>query len=139
MAQISYNYNLEKVVFSAVSAPEGRSPPAQSAVQTGTAEAQQKAQLTSSHSVVSDPFNLSDTISLQESNFRAGSLKEKFHIWQKLTRDPEILKILKRGHLTFEEPPFQDRLPHEIQFSGNFKNLVATEIEKFLEQGIIEP
>ena len=85
-----------------------------------------------------DPFSLSNQLHIERSIFKAGSLRAKINIWKRLTSDPEILDTLTRVSLSFQEPPFQDRLSHEIKFSGDEEKLVAQELQKFLDQGIIE-
>ena len=154
LRHIPYNFDLETFHFSTVSTeqpvlsvqplqPE-RSTPSSTARRSPSATQQQgqASQLGGYHGnnqVCSDPFSLPDTFSIVDQPFRAGSLKNNIHVWRKITNDPEILKLINGVHLTFDDKPFQEKLPHEIQFSGTFENLVKKELQKFLDQGIIEP
>ena len=145
LENIPYTYNLDSFSFSTVSEqpvsrqPERRLPetPPQGRPQPALQRPEQK-KLSDTLQVSMDPFSLSDTLWLNDKEFHAGSLKDNIHIWRKITNDPQILKLISGTSLSFTERPYQDKLPHEIQFTGNFKNLVAREIEKFLSQGIIE-
>ena len=150
LQKVPYNYNLDSFHFSTVSGqpvprqpvsrqpekrfpettPQGRCQP--------TVQRPEQEKLAASPQVNMDPFSLSNTLEINDTEFHAGSLKQKIPVWRKITSDPQILKLLGGASLQFEDRPTQDRLPHEIQFTGNFKNLVQKELDKFLTQGIIE-
>ena len=137
---IPYNFNLPSFSFSTVSRSEGRLQRSSSIQTTHAAEGQETQELgVVADPVVSiDPFNLSSTLHKVNSTFQAGSLKAKLPIWRKITKDPEILKLISGVALSFSATPTQDKIPHEIQFSGNQKILVKKELQKFMSQGIIE-
>ena len=71
-------------------------------------------------------------------DFVAGGLGQNIHVWRTLTSDPSILKLLEGVELDFKETPVQHSLPHEIKFSEHETKLVAAELKKFLNWGIIE-
>ena len=55
-----------------------------------------------------------------------------------MTSDPEILQFVRGTPLNFVERPVQHRLPHEIVFTTQEQVLVRAELDKFVQQGIIE-
>ena len=149
LRDIPYNFNLDSFAFSTVSASSSLSPATERSVpgiqqrwQTAQQGSLQEAQLDPPSNCKSqvhiDPYNLSHSLTLNDSEFRAGSLREKIHVWRKITSDQQILKLISGISLTFTERPYQEKFPHEIQFTGNFKTLVQKELDKFLLQGIIE-
>ena len=141
LTEITYNFDLPMFYFSTESRQQGWFPWQQGQRRTEPEGLGTWTQLDSTHNsqVNIDLFNLPDVLIPKSQSFHAGSLKEKLPIWRQITGDPEILKLISGVSLNFSSPPFQEKLPHEIQFSGPFKNLVQTELEKFLKQGIIEP
>ena len=141
---IPYNYNIESFSFSTESQPEGYRPRSAqqgpSVQQRGSwprSSAQLDAQCNTTQ-VFNDPLHIPDLIQFIDAPFQAGSLKSKIHVWRKITNDPELISLISGVSLSFSSPPFQEKLPHEIIFSGGFKSKVEIELNKFLDQGIIE-
>ena len=144
MSQVPYNFDLPVFHFSTESR-SGQFPwqPERSESWPSPEPERQgpRPQLTlqSNSKVNIDPLNLPNKILEINGTFHAGSLKQNITTWRQITGDPEILKLISGIGLNFKSPPFQEKLPHEIQFSGDFQVLVQKEIKKFLDQGIIEP
>ena len=140
LSAVQYNFDLPVFSFSTESRQQRWFPWQQSQRNEPEGQGRSWPQLvtTSNPQVNMDIFHLPEFIVPKNQSFHAGSLKQNLPVWRKITGDPEILKLLSGVSLTFKSPPFQDRLPHEIQFSGEFQKLVKLELEKFLAQGIIE-
>ena len=72
-------------------------------------------------------------------NFQAGQVSQHFHEWEKLTSDPEILRIVAGDTITFEsEPPVQYSVKN-CNVSSETKALMDQEIQTMLNKKIIVP
>ena len=83
-------------------------------------------------------LNISDQLSTDQPPFRGGALSYHYAAWKSLTSDPEVLQYVRGTPLNFVSPPIQARLPHEIIFNQEEQQLVRAELDKFLEQDIID-
>ena len=83
-------------------------------------------------------LNISDHLSIEQGEFEGGVLSKFYDRWRLLTKDPEILQWVRGAPLNFLTPPVQSRLPHEIIFDHQEATLVKAELNKFLDQGIVD-
>ena len=72
-------------------------------------------------------------------DFQGGRLAQFVPQWEALTSDPEILQTVKGYQIDFESEPVQYSVPKEINFSPQEAEAVDSEIQKFLEKGIVKP
>ena len=77
-------------------------------------------------------------INLFQTPFVAGGISRKLSEWKKLTRDTEILSLVKGIKLDFFQDPVQHKLPHEIKFNAQESKVVQAELEKFEALGVIK-
>ena len=80
------------------------------------------------------------TIYLREKcdTFRAGNIANFVADWRALTSDREILSTVTGATIEFDAPPYPVISP-TANFSSEETAIIDHEIEKFLENGIIEP
>ena len=72
-------------------------------------------------------------------NFEAGQVSQHFHEWEKLTSDPEILRIVAGDIITFEsDPPVQYSVKN-CNVSSETRALMDQEIQSMLKKKIIVP
>ena len=142
LIHIPYNFNLPEFSFSTESRSvqrwSERLQPRQPEQPGQPGSRPQLGATCNSAKVSIDPFNLPTVLLHQNKTFSAGCLKQNIATWRQITNDPDILKLISGVSLSFSSPPVQEKLPHEIQFSGHFATLVKNELQKFLDQGIIE-
>ena len=70
------------------------------------------------------------------SNFVAGNIKCYLSNWMKLTSDVSILETVTGYHIQFDSTPGQSKTP-QISLSQNEEAVLAKEIEKFIQKGVI--
>lgn len=80
-----------------------------------------------------------DTAKQKVKCFRAGQIANYVHQWKMLTSDPEILDIVQGAHIEFESLPKQSVVPLPNVFSQAETELVASEIRKLIQKGVIQP
>ena len=68
----------------------------------------------------------------------AGRLVHFLGSWEKLTKDQNILQILKGYRILFLCRPKQKREPKEINFSMQEKETISLEVENLLKKGAVE-
>ena len=71
--------------------------------------------------------------------FKAGRIKESYHIWEKLTSDSEVLNTVKGLTIEFNRTPYQVRVPNQKKFSIEERHTVESEIKKLLDKRVIQP
>ena len=67
-----------------------------------------------------------------------GRVKHFLKAWKILTKDPEILEIVKRFKIPFLRNPTQDRVPQTPQMGQEQAALLQVEIENILKKGAIQ-
>ena len=67
-----------------------------------------------------------------------GRVKHFLKAWEILTKDPEILEIVKRFKIPFLKNPTQDRVPQTPQMGQEQAALLQVEIENILKKGAIQ-
>ena len=58
--------------------------------------------------------------------------------WEKLTKDQNILQLVKEYWIPFFYRPKQKREPEEINFSMYEKTTISLEVENLLKKGVVE-
>lgn len=72
-------------------------------------------------------------------NFIAGKLKHNVSFWKTITSDKEILKHVRGVAIYFKDkPPVKTIVQREFKFSEEEKKCVASEIEVFVNKGIVK-
>ena len=67
-----------------------------------------------------------------------GRVKHFLKAWEILTKDPEILEIVKQFKIPFLKNPTQDRVPQTPQMGQEQAALLQVEIENILKKGAIQ-
>ena len=57
----------------------------------------------------------------------------------KITQDPWILQTISGYRINFDEQPYQEHVPREIDFSQEELLIVDNEAQEFLKKGAIVP
>ena len=69
----------------------------------------------------------------------AGRLKHFLEAWEILTKDPEILEIVRGFKIPFLKNPTQKRVPRDATHgSGTSRSTIQVEIENMLKKGAIQ-
>ena len=74
---------------------------------------------------------------LGPADHRAGGLARGVDEWAKLTSDRQILQDIRGHHIEFDEWPTQHKVPRPLNFSQTENDIIALEIERLLEKGVI--
>ena len=69
--------------------------------------------------------------------FEGGMLRHFETAWRELTNDPEIIHAVTGLKVPFLQPPIQNQLPSNIQFSEEEITVVHKEVEKLLQKKVI--
>ena len=69
----------------------------------------------------------------------AGRLQYFLENWKILTNDPKILEWVFELKMDFQEEPFQERVPHQVQISMQECELINQEVGAMLRKGTIHP
>lgn len=72
-------------------------------------------------------------------NFSAGNIASRAHAWLKITTDPWIENTVKGLKITFVRELFQTRTPYPYKIVDEEKLAIDTQIDRFLDKGIIVP
>ena len=67
----------------------------------------------------------------------AGRLQYFLENWKILTNNSKILEWVSELKIDFQEEPFQERVPHQIQMSMEEYELINQEVEAMLKKGAI--
>ena len=67
----------------------------------------------------------------------AGRLQYFFKNWKILTNDSKILEWVSGLKIDFQEEPFQERVPQQVQMSMHKPELINQEVEAMLTKGVI--
>jgi len=71
-------------------------------------------------------------------NFRAGKTGDNIAMWETMTTDQWILNTIKGYSVEITSTPKQVHVPSPFAFSEKERKLIASELDRFLECGIIE-
>jgi len=71
--------------------------------------------------------------------FKAGQIKNSFSHWKELTSDKEVLSIVSGFKIPLLERPVQRRIPSEICFNSQEKNIISHELATLLGKRVIVP
>ena len=75
-------------------------------------------------------------LSSKVKGFQAGCIADHLHQWCSLTSDKEVLDIVSRMYIEFEEPP---QVPYRpSKFSLTEHQIVKREINKLLSKGVMK-
>ena len=69
--------------------------------------------------------------------FRAGQIRDKLDVWARLSSDAWLID--QGVSIPFVEVPWQMQEPHPYRLSASEREIVSSELNKFLEKGVIEP
>ena len=68
----------------------------------------------------------------------AGRLKNFRKNWEKVTNNPEILRIVSGLKIDFLEEPLQTKPPHQARMSREEASLIEEEVKATLEKGAVQ-
>ena len=77
------------------------------------------------------------TVSLDESSFQAGMIKDHLPQWKEITSDHFILNLIQGCKIEFETIPSQIKPPRPCTFNDNELIAVKQEIRQLLKKGVI--
>ena len=77
------------------------------------------------------------TVSLDESSFQAGMIKNHLPQWKEITSDHVILNLVQGCKIEFETVPSQIMPPRPCTFNDNELIAVKQEIRQLLKKGVI--
>ena len=67
-----------------------------------------------------------------------GRTKHKVNAWKSITRDKFILNSIQGCKINFVAPPFQDKLPHDLNYSSLEKSELCKKVAELIKDKVIE-